>query len=146
MLHQDTLGLEEAQRATAAVLEAAAKGGRPMAIAVVDHHGEIISCSRMDGAPPRFQRAALRKAYTAAVMGRDTTGLKQWWRETEGGHLDWNDPQLTTLAGGFVAVSGQQVVGAIGVSGGNDVTRDIDVAEIGLRAMGPGLRHREDWS
>ncbi|HEY7068019.1 MAG TPA: heme-binding protein [Chloroflexota bacterium] len=146
MLTLTTLGLEEAQRAVAAVLDAAARAGRTMAVAVVDHDGELIACARMNGAPARYQRAAIRKAYTAAVFGRNTTGLKQWWQEKESGQTDWNDSMLTTLSGGLVAVCGDEVVGAIGVSGGNNVTTDVEIANVGLRAMGDDVRHREGWT
>jgi len=72
MIQRVSLGLEEAQRAIAAVLEEAKREGRPVAVAVVDANGDVISCARMDGAHARVLRFAVRKAYTAAVMGRDT--------------------------------------------------------------------------
>src|SRR5713226_6363470 len=119
MRTQRSLGLEQAQEVIAAVIEAARQGNRTMAAVVVDNHGDVLASARMDGAPPRFLGTAHRKAYTTAVMGRNTTGLKQWWKDTEGGHADWNDRMLTTLAGGLTVVMGSEVVGGIGVGGGN---------------------------
>ena len=146
MLTQKSLGMEEAQRVIAGVVQAARDGNRTMAAVVVDNHGDVIASVRMDGAPPRFLGTAHRKAYTAAVMGRNTTGLKQWWKDTDGGHGDWNDRMLTTLSGGLTVLIGSEVVGGIGVGGGNNVTRDPDVAATGLRALGEGFRSREDWT
>ena len=135
MLSQVSLGLEEAQKAIAAVFEQAAKDGRPVAVAVVDNHGELIACARMNGAHARILRHAIRKAYTAAVMGRDTTELK---KDMEGaGRIldDYGDSNLTTLQGGLVVRVDKQVVGAI-AAGGSPKMRDVDMAKIGLAAMG----------
>lgn len=135
MLKRECLGLEEAQRAVAAVLEEAASDGRPMAVAVVDDHGVLISCARMDGAPERVLRFAIRKAYTAAVMGRNTLDLKQEMAERGRSLADYGDPLFTSLQGGHVAVSNGRVVGAVAV-GGSSQERDEAIAECGLRAMG----------
>ena len=50
MLPQLSIGLEEAQRAITAVFEQAKKDERAVAVAVVDNHGELIACARMNGA------------------------------------------------------------------------------------------------
>ncbi|HEX6801643.1 MAG TPA: heme-binding protein [Candidatus Binatia bacterium] len=135
MLPQLSLGLEEAERAIAAVFEQAKKDGRPVAVAVVDNHGELIACARMNGTHARVLRHAIRKAYTAALMGRDTTELK---KDMEGaGRIldDYGDSNLTTLQGGLVVRVDKQIVGAI-ASGGSPKMRDVDMAKIGLAAMG----------
>jgi len=49
------------------VIEAASAEGKPMSVAVVDDHGELISCARMNGSHARVLKHAIRKAYTAAV-------------------------------------------------------------------------------
>jgi glc operon protein GlcG len=135
MLSQLSLGLEEAQRAIAAVFEQAKKDGRAVAVAVVDNHGELIACARMDGAHARVLRHAIRKAYTAAVMARDTLALKDDMAKAGRSLSDYGDSSLTTLQGGLVARSGDQVVGAI-ASGGSPRLRDVEMAKIGLDAMG----------
>jgi glc operon protein GlcG len=135
MVPQLSLGLEEAQRAITAVFEQAKKDGRAVAVAVVDNHGELIACARMDGAHARVLRHAIRKAYTAAVMGRDTLALKKDMVDAGRTLGDYGDSSLTTLQGGLVARSGDQVVGAI-ASGGSPRLRDVEMAKIGLEAMG----------
>lgn len=135
MLKRECLGLEQAQRAVAAVLKEAESDGRPMAVAVVDDHGALISCVRMDGTPERVLRFAIRKAYTAAVMGRNTLDLKQEMAERGRSLADYGDPLFTSLQGGRVALSNGRVVGAVAV-GGNNQERDEAIAECGLRAMG----------
>ncbi len=152
MLEETRLGVDEALSAITAVREKATEEERPLAVAVVDKSGELISALRMDGLAPRFLNGAIRKAYTAAIFERDTTALRQWWQDVESSQLDWNDPMISTLAGGLVVVSGKNVVGGIGVSGGTQAKapggpiRDVDAAEVGLNAMGLSLTHREGSS
>ena len=134
MLQQQSLGVEEAQRAVAVVLAEAQRDGRPMAVAVVDNHGDLICCLRMDGAAARIGRHAIRKAYTAATMQRDTLTFKKDLREREGNLAEWGDPRLTTLQGGAIVVYDGQVVGAVGV-GGNVRERDEAIAHLAVQAI-----------
>jgi len=135
MVPQLSLGLEEAQRAIAAVFDQAKKDGRAVAVAVVDNHGDLITCARMDGAHARVLRHAIRKAYTAALMGRDTVAFKKDMQDAGRSLSDYGDSSLTTLQGGLVVRSGNQVVGAI-ASGGSPRQRDVEMAQIGLNALG----------
>jgi glc operon protein GlcG len=134
MLSQFSLGLDEAQRAIAAVFEQAKIDGRAVAVAVVDNHGELIACARMDGAHARVLRHAIRKAYTAAVMGRDTLAFKKDMQDAGRTLSDYDDGSLTTLQGGLVVRVDKQIVGAI-ASGGSPRQRDVDMAKIGLDAL-----------
>lgn len=135
MLQRASLGLEEAQRAIAAVFEQATKDGRAVAVAVVDNHGDLVCCARMDGAHARVLQHAIRKAHTAAVMARDTVTFQKSMEERRRTLDDYGDPTLTSLQGGLVVVSEGQVVGGIG-AGGSVRMRDVDMARIGMQAMG----------
>lgn len=139
------LTLARAQQAIAAAMEEATRDGRPMAVAVVDDSGDLICCARMDGTPERVLRFAIRKAYTAAVMGRDTLAFKKQMEEASRTLADYGDPLFTTLQGGHVALSEGRVVGAVAV-GGNTTARDEEIAEVALRALGlpEGTRGRPD--
>lgn len=128
------IGLEEAQRGVAAVLEAARREGRAMAVAVVDRHGDLLCCARMDGAPERVLRFAIRKAYTAAVMGRDTLAFKEELQKRGRTLGDYGDPMFTTLQGGLAVVVDGEVIGGFAV-GGNTQQRDEAIARLGLEAM-----------
>jgi uncharacterized protein GlcG (DUF336 family) len=157
MYDKTTLDLTEALRAVNAAVRAAehvsSLGPRTwpgIAVTVVDKEGELIAGARMDGMAPRFFKAAHRKAYTAAVMERDTAGVMEFWnRQRAAGHRgphDWNDPMLTTLPGGYVVKNGMKIVGAIGVSGGSSDGYDDDYfAEVAMRALGNEFRHTPMW-
>ncbi len=134
MQTRECLGLGQAQRAIAAVLEEATRQGKPMAVAVVDDRGDPIASARMDGVPERVLRFALRKAYTAAVMGRDTLVFKKLLVDTGRTLADYGDPMFTTLQGGLTVTVDGRVVGGFAV-GGNTVTGDEEVARVGLRAL-----------
>lgn len=149
MLVQASLGLDEASKVIASVVENAKSKSWRIAVVVVDRTGELLACARMDGRAPRFLKAAQRKAYTAAVFEMDTSGLIKFWnrQESEGhrGPHDWNDPMLTTLPGGICVVHDGKVVGAIGVAGGGggEGVRDWDFAEIAFQALGAGFTHSD---
>ena len=68
-------------------------------------------------------------------MGRDTLALKKDMADAGRILSDYGDSSLTTLQSGLVARSGDQVVGAI-ASGGSPRLRDVEMAKIGLEAMG----------
>jgi len=134
MLQFEGLGLAEAEKAIAAGIDAAKRLGRPMAFAVADAGAETIASARMDGAHPRILRHSIRKAYTAATMGRHTLAFARDLKD-RGGALDqWGDPLLTTLPGGLVVSHGSALVGAVGVGGGGP--HDEEVARIMVAAMG----------
>jgi glc operon protein GlcG len=131
-----TDGLERsALAALDAVVAAARAAGFVVAAAVVDAHGDVVAARRMDGARPRWMRASLRKAYSAAVMDRDTDAFHE---EIVQRHLQiayYGDPMLTALPGGIVVcgTDGATVAG-IGVTGKTD-GRDAELARAGLAAF-----------
>lgn len=121
-------------RAIDVVVAEARQDGKPMAIAVADNHGDLICCLRMDGAAPRVLRHAIRKAYTAAVMARDTLAFRADLEERHGALDQWGDTQLTTLQGGVAIKVNGELVGAIG-AGGNTQQRDEEIARIAAKAL-----------
>ena len=100
--------------------------GKPIAVAIVDAAGNLVAFERSDGATAINVRAAIGKAYTAAVTGRETAELMERAKENP---LAWQsvmtkDPGPFTLArGGIPLMDNSEVVGAVGVSGagGGDI-------------------------
>jgi uncharacterized protein GlcG (DUF336 family) len=134
MLHLDSLGLMEAEKAIAGGVAAARALGKAMAFAVADHSGQMIATARMDGAHPRILRHSVRKAYTAAVMCRHTLSFKRDLEAREGALDQWGDAKLTTLPGGLVVEVNGNYVGAVGAGGGGP--DDEAVARAMVKAMG----------
>ncbi|HEY3118898.1 MAG TPA: heme-binding protein [Chloroflexota bacterium] len=136
MIITESIGIDEARRAIEGILAAVTEQDSPVAIAIVDAHGDLVCSLRADGAAARMGRRSRAKAYTAAVLGMDTVIFRDQVVKAQGRTLgDWGDPQLTSLQGGLVVKRGDQVLGGIAMSG-NNTARDEELAGIGLKAMG----------
>jgi uncharacterized protein GlcG (DUF336 family) len=150
MITKKTLSLDEAMKVVnAAVDYAKAKNHVGIAVVVMDKNAEIIAAAKMDNRSSRYFKAALRKAYSAAVFERDTSKIVEFHRDMEAkghrGPSDWNDSMLTTLPGGYVVVdSDDQVLGAIAVAGGggSPETTDWAIADVAFSALGEAYHHR----
>ena len=127
---------ETAHRMIDAAERKAREIGHPMVIAVVDEAGVLKAFSRMDGAALLSVQVAQDKAYTAAGFGLPTDAWHDFIK---------NDPplaagapsgihRLVIFGGGYPIKVEEQVVGAIGVSGGH-YSQDMEVAQAGLAAL-----------
>ncbi|HSW15940.1 MAG TPA: heme-binding protein [Ramlibacter sp.] len=127
-----------AEAAKAAIAAAAAKArqmGLNMCIAITDESGDLKAFLRMDGAAKLALDIAQNKAYTAVSFGMSTD---QWWDFIKEDppllHGITHTPRLVVFGGGYPIKDGDQVVGAIGVSGGH-YTQDMEVAKAGVQAV-----------
>lgn len=124
--------IEQAARtAIAAIADAARAAGFPSAIVIVDDHGDIVAALRMDGCRPRWMRASIRKAYTAAVWDRDTTEFHRQIVERQIEVNDFPEP-YTGLPGGVTVAMGGETIAGIGVTGKGD---DVAYAREGIAAF-----------
>jgi uncharacterized protein GlcG (DUF336 family) len=127
---------ELAHRMIAAAEDRARETGHPMVIAVCDESGVLKAFSRMDGAPLLSVQVAQDKAYTAAGFGMATEGWHDFIKDDPplaSGAVGGID-RLVVFGGGYPIKVGDQVVGAIGVSGGH-YSQDMDVAKAGLAVV-----------
>lgn len=130
------LNLEAAKKVVAGA-EAKAKAiDVPMNIAVVDVGGNLVAFERMDKAWLGSINIAINKAFTAVAFNMTTEDLgkaSQPEQSLFGIHAS-NNGRLIIFGGGIPLRKGDELVGAIGVSGGA-VTADIEVAEAGVKAF-----------
>ena len=122
--------LKQAQTVLAAGLAKADELAVAMNIAVVDAGNNLTAFARQDGAWLGSIEVARNKAFTARAFDSATGDL---YPETQpGGSLYGigvsNDGQVITFPGGIPITSGEDIVGAVGVSGGT-VDQDQAVAE-----------------
>ncbi len=128
---------ELAHRVVAAAETKATELGTPMVIAVCDESGVLKAFSRMDGAALLSVQIAQDKAYTSVGFGMSTDAWHPFIKDdpplADGavGGID----RLVIFGGGYPITHGEQIVGAIGVSGGH-YTQDMEVAQAGLAAVG----------
>ena len=132
----ESINLSKAQAVVAAAQAKAEEIGVPMDIAVVDAGNNLTAFARMDNAWLGSIDIAQNKAYTARAFDMSTKDLAPLCQSGEplfGIHAS-NQGRLIVFAGGIPLVQGDEVVGAIGVSGGS-VEQDHEVAEAGVAAL-----------
>jgi uncharacterized protein GlcG (DUF336 family) len=113
-------------------------------IAIVDDGGHLIALERMDGARITGPEIASAKAFTAAGHKRSTHLFN---KEPNGPALPGNEAygiqlmfpgKFTIFVGGFPIVVDGEVVGGVGISGGNGA-QDTAVGTAALAALKEAL-------
>jgi uncharacterized protein GlcG (DUF336 family) len=130
------LNLADARRVIAAAEKKAAEAGQPMNIAVVDAGGNLVAHVRMDKAWIGSVDISINKAWTSRafdIQTKDLAAHSQSGGQFFGIHAS-NHGRVMIFAGGIPLKRGDQVVGAIGVSGGSG-EQDHAVAEAGAAAF-----------
>jgi uncharacterized protein GlcG (DUF336 family) len=131
-----TLTLEDANRITAAAQSKAAEFSIGVTVTVVDAGGQVRTQSRMDAARFGTITVSANKAFTAAAFGLPSqvlSGLVQPGQPLFG-FADAAGGRIAAFGGGIPLIRGDEVLGAIGVSGGS-VDQDQDVAAAGAAAL-----------
>jgi len=126
-----------AHRIIAAAEAKASEIGVPMGIAICDESGVLKAFSRMDGAALFSIQIAQDKAYTAVGFGMPSDGWHEFIKDDPplaAGAVGGID-RLVIFGGGFPITVGDQLIGAIGVSGGH-YSQDMEVAQAGLAIVG----------
>ena len=137
MATKPTLSTEQVTAAMDAMLASAKADApnEPVAMAIVDAGGELVAYLTMDNLRIFSRRHAIRKAYTAAVMGRDS-GEHAAGLHAQGRNIaDLGDPRFTHGQGGLVIMQDGVILGGIGVGGYPSGQRDEDLSRVGLTAM-----------
>jgi uncharacterized protein GlcG (DUF336 family) len=106
----------------------------PVAVTVIDIHGNVVLVHRMPGAPVFSLEISERKAYTSALVGFRTADLVPLVQP--GAELY---PLLTIAGGRYTAMGGGvpltdegKVIAGVGVSGGT-TEQDIAIVEAAMR-------------
>lgn len=135
------LRLDVAEEMIEAAKRRAEKIGVPMNIAIVDAGGNLKAFVRMDGAWLGSIDIALKKARTARLFDMETGDIGKLSKP--GGPLymiEMSNDGLISFPGGIpVFNEDDEVIGAIGVSGGS-VKEDRDVASEGVKAIKDAVR------
>src|SRR4051794_14735661 len=127
---------EDARRVIAAAERKAVEIGQPMNIAVVDAGGNLVAHVRMDRAWMGSIDISIKKAWTARafdIQTKELAELSQSGDQFFGIHAS-NNGRVMIFAGGVPLKRGNEVVGAVGVSGGLG-KQDQAVAEAGAAAF-----------
>lgn len=128
--------LSDARRVIAAAEKKAGEIGQPMNIAVADGGGNLVAHVRMDGAWIGSIDISIKKAFTSRafdIATKDLAEHSQSGGQFFGIHAS-NGGRVMIFAGGIPLRRGDEVVGAVGVSGGSG-KQDHEVAEAGAKAL-----------
>ena len=138
MYTKPMLSLDQTQKAMQAMIQKATQEpGRPVAMAIVDDAGNLLSYARMDNCRPNPQTFAIRKAYTSAMSGVNSADYAERLKSQGRTVSDFGNPNLVSAQGAAVVLDSASgsVLGAIGVSG-LSAQEDEDLAKLGVQALG----------
>lgn len=137
--HTKTFSQASITRLTAhALIEAAQAAARDIGIevtiAITDNAGHLKAFDRSDKAPFLTVEVAIDKAWTAASFGLATHVWNSIIGKSEVAQLA-HRPRMVAVGGGYPILLDGQVVGGIGISGGNAL-QDQQACEVALKALG----------
>lgn len=130
------LKLEQVQAAMKAMMDKArGTSDTPVCLAIVDAAGNLEAFAKMDNARLFTRRHAVRKAYSAAVLGINSGDWEQRMKNIGHSVSENGDPMITYEQGGVVIVTDGAILGGIGVGGLRGHNADEDLGKVGLGAM-----------
>jgi uncharacterized protein GlcG (DUF336 family) len=106
----------------------------PVAVCVMDIHGNVILKHRMSGAPAFSLEISERKAYTSALVGQRTADLSPMVQPGQDlfALMGLSGGRFCSMGGGAPLSSDGELVAGVGVSGGS-VEQDVAILEAALR-------------
>ena len=145
LVTERTISVEAAQEAARVALEQCRKEGHRVTVTVLDHAARTKVVLRDDGASPHSVQHSLNKAYTALTYREPSgdAGKRMTASPTGAGALHLE--KMATAAGGVPIRAGNEVVGAIGVSGSRGSAgapggaTDTKCAQAGIDQIAKGL-------
>lgn len=117
VLTQKNISLGLAQIIASAALEKCQSMGYKAAVAVVDRGGQTIVMLRGDGAGLHTPEGAERKAYTARTFSQPSAAFVKRLEDRPDTVGSRHYTRVLALGGGLPIKVGNEVIGAVGVSG-----------------------------
>ena len=110
----------------------AARTDVPVAVCVIDVHGNVVLKHRMNGAPAFSIELCERKAYTSALVGVRTADLLPLAQPGQALFPLMSQGRYCVMGGGAPLSSEGDLVAGVGVSGGT-VEQDVAILQAALR-------------
>ena len=117
VLTQKTVSLAMAQTIANAALAQCQSMGFKVSVSVVDRAGQQVVMLRGDGAGLHTPEGAERKAYTARTFGQPSAAFVQRMKDRPDTAGSVQYSHVLALPGGLPIKVGNEVIGAVGVSG-----------------------------
>ena len=108
----------------------------PVAVSIIDVHGNVVLKHRMSGAPAFSIELSERKAYTSALIGLRTADLTPLVQPGQAlfSLMGLSDGRYCSMGGGAPLKNDGQMIAGVGVSGGT-VDQDVAILEAALKQM-----------
>jgi uncharacterized protein GlcG (DUF336 family) len=105
----------------------------PVAVTVIDIHGNVVLTHRMTGAPTFSLELAERKAYTSALVCMRTADLAPLVQPGADLYplLAVSGGRYSAIGGGVPLTSDGEVIAGVGVSGGS-IEQDVAIVEAAM--------------
>jgi len=111
-----------------------AKSKVPVAVSVIDIHGNMVLQHRMTGAPAFSLEISERKAYTSALVGMRTADLVPLVQPGQPLYplIMVSGGRYSAMGGGVPLTNEGALIGGVGVSGGT-TEQDIAIVEAAMK-------------
>jgi uncharacterized protein GlcG (DUF336 family) len=120
-------------------IEGCAKDGYKVSVTIVDKGGNVAASLRGDGTGPHTMEFSRLKAYTSRTRGQTSLEFKNLTDKPENAYLK-QIPQVVAVGGGVPIKAGNEVIGAVGVSGAPGGEKDEACAMAGLAKVADYLK------
>jgi uncharacterized protein GlcG (DUF336 family) len=138
LVTEKAIPLGMAQTIANGAMEACKAMGFKVSVAVVDRDGLPIVTLRGDGAGLHTPEGAERKAYTARTFRAPSVEFLKRMQRDPSAHASESYSHVLALAGGLPIKVGDDVIGAVGVSGSPG--KDDDCSQAGIDKVAADLK------
>lgn len=120
-------------------IEQCSKDGYRVSVVVVDKAGNVAASLRGDGTNPHTMEFGRLKAYTSRTRGQTSLEFKTLTDKPENAYLK-QIPNVVAVGGGVPIKVGNEVIGAVGVSGAPGGEKDEACVKAGLDKVAADLK------
>ena len=138
LLTQKNISLAMAEAIANGAMDKCKQMGFRISVAVLDRDGLQIVMLRGDGAGLHTPEGADRKAYTARTFGAPSAQFLERMQKDPNAHASETYARVLALGGGLPIKVGNEVVGAVGVSGSPG--KDDECSQAGIDKVAAQLK------
>ena len=120
-------------------LEQCTKDGYKVSVVIVDKAGNVAASVRGDGTNPHTMEFGRLKAYTSRTRGQTSLEFMKLTSDPANAYLK-QIPNTVAVGGGVPIKAGNEVIGAVGVSGAPGGEKDEACANAGIAKVADALK------
>jgi uncharacterized protein GlcG (DUF336 family) len=120
-------------------LEQCTKDGYKVSVVIVDKAGNVAASVRGDGTNPHTMEFGRLKAYTSRTRGQTSLEFMKVTSDPNNAYLK-QIPNTVAVGGGVPIKVGNEVIGAVGVSGAPGGEKDEVCANAGIAKVADALK------